>query len=168
MRGQIRSTHLYQENLECNNLYHRWSPDYRRWNETPVILLHLRWSKTRQTALPLTRSGQMSTIGLVVPLMSARFVFINQDKSCFWWRRGARLVLCVGVGCWWESQSQCVVRQGQVWALDRGCSGHDWQHNQSSPGSGHLSVKKTVTTHQQHTSSATAQLQLSGAVPVKW
>ena len=30
----------------------------------------------------------------------------------------------------------------------RGCSGHDWQHNQSSRGSGHPSVKKTVTTHQ--------------------
>ena len=36
----------------------------------------------------------------------------------------------------------------------RGCSRHDWQHNQSSRGSGHLSVKKTVTTHQHltHTS----------------
>ena len=49
-------------------------------------------------------------------------LFINQDKrGCCWlWWVCVRLVLCVGVGWWWESQWQCVVRQGQVWALDTG------------------------------------------------
>ena len=55
---------------------------------------------------------------------------------------------CVSVLVVGGSEAVCSETRSGLGSGHRGCSGHDWQHNQSSRGSGHPSVKKTVTTHQ--------------------